>query len=77
MWPEPGREWNFNQAQRKNLVTSRPEAETQVVLWTLRPYVASDGQFLPRLLQSTHIFQLARPLTCLVKLSDQGCLLIV
>lgn len=56
--PEPGRERSFNQAQRKNLVTSRPGTETEVVLWTLGPYAGPAGQFPTRLPQSIAFFTL-------------------
>lgn len=51
--PEPGYELSFGQAQRRKLVTPRPETETYMVSWTLGPYPGSAGQFPTRF--SVHI----------------------
>jgi hypothetical protein len=58
---EPGHESSFGQAERRKLVTPRPETKAYLVSWTLERYPGSAGQFPTRLFLSIYLLEFANP----------------
>lgn len=59
--PEPGHERSLNQAQRENLVTSRPRTETGSGFTDSGTLCRLSGSVPNKAASGYHIFQLARP----------------